>query len=86
MLAARWQQVDPERLWEAGWSCPSGAIRLMPDQGTIGPRWDEAAHWDGSRHPAAAHQRDEPQNKWQPGGGEAARHILLTSRGRGVYW
>ena len=62
--AARWQQVDPELLWQAGWSCPSGAIRLVTDQGTIVPRWDEAAHWDVSRHPAAARQRDEPQEKW----------------------
>jgi ferredoxin len=48
-----WRDVDPEALWKAGWSCPSGAIRFVTDQGYVVPRWEEAARWDSSRHPAA---------------------------------
>ncbi len=58
---ARWQQVDPKQLWKAGWSCPTGAIRLHTDQGYVVPRWDEAVHWDTRRHPAAAWDRKSPE-------------------------
>lgn len=56
--AARWQNVPPEDLWKAGWSCPSGAIVLVTDRGRVTPRWDEAAHWDTRRHPAAGRSHD----------------------------
>jgi len=49
----RWQQVDPQTLWRAGWSCPTGAIRFVTGDGYVVPRWEEAARWDTSRHPAA---------------------------------
>ncbi len=48
-----WKQADPEALWKAGWSCPSGAIRFVTERGYVVPRWEEAARWDSSRHPAA---------------------------------
>jgi ferredoxin len=56
-----WQRVAPEELWKAAWSCPSGAIRLVTQEhGYVVPRWDEIAHWDTNRHPAAARKNDEP--------------------------
>jgi len=57
---ALWQRVAPEELWKAAWSCPSGAIRLVTQEhGYVVPRWDEIAHWDTNRHPAAARKPDE---------------------------
>ena len=55
---ARWQQVDPTRLWRAAWSCPSGAIRFRTDEGYVNPRWEEAAHWRKDLHPAAGRRRE----------------------------
>ncbi len=59
-----WAQVDPELLWKAGWSCPSGAIRFVTDEGYVVPRWDEVAHWDSERHPAAGARPGEPADSW----------------------
>jgi ferredoxin len=57
---ALWQRVAPEELWKAAWSCPSGAIRLVTQEhGYVVPRWDEIAHWDIERHPAAGRKGDE---------------------------
>jgi uncharacterized Fe-S cluster protein YjdI len=61
---ARWQQVDPDQLWKAGWSCPSGAIRFVTDEGYVVPRWDEVAHWESARHPGAGAHPDQPLEKW----------------------
>ena len=49
----RWKQVDAAKLWRAGWSCPTGAIRFVTDRGYVVPRWDEAARWRIDGHPAA---------------------------------
>lgn len=49
----RWQKLPPEKLWQAGRSCPSGAIRLVTDQGYVVPRWEEAARWRSDAHPSA---------------------------------
>jgi ferredoxin len=57
---ALWQRVDPEALWNAGFSCPTGAIRFVTEQGYVVPRWQEAASWDTARHPGAARRRDQP--------------------------
>ena len=54
---ARWQQVDPAKLWRAAWSCPTGAIRFVTDEGYVNPRWEEAAHWRKDLHPAAGRRR-----------------------------
>jgi uncharacterized Fe-S cluster protein YjdI len=54
---ARWQQVEPAKLWKAGWSCPSGAIRFVTDRGYVVPRWEEAAQWRTEAHPAAGRRR-----------------------------
>ncbi len=54
-----WQQLDPQTLWKAGWSCPSGAIRFVTNQGYLVPRWEEAARWESSRHPAAGRPRQQ---------------------------
>lgn len=59
-----WQRVEPEALWKAAWSCPSGAIRFVTDRGYLVPRWDEAAAWDVNRHPAAAQHPDRPVEKY----------------------
>ena len=56
---ARWQQVEPAKLWRAAWSCPSGAIRFVTDGGYVVPRWDEAAAWRTDSHPAAGKERGE---------------------------
>jgi ferredoxin len=63
--AALWQKVDPEQVWRAGWSCPSGAIRVKTAEGYVVPRWDEIAHWESERHRAAALPRPgEPTDSW----------------------
>ena len=62
--AALWQQADPEALWKAAWSCPSGAIRFATDQGYVVPRWDEIAHWDTNRHRAAGIRPGESVDRW----------------------
>ena len=55
------QRVAAEDLWKAAWSCPSGAIRLVTQEhGYVVPRWNEIAHWDTNRHPAAGRKNDEP--------------------------
>jgi ferredoxin len=54
----RWQQLEPIRLWRAAWSCPTGAIRFVTDQGYVNPRWEEAAAWRIDAHPAAGRRRD----------------------------
>ncbi|HWP28322.1 MAG TPA: hypothetical protein VNM50_02170 [Chloroflexota bacterium] len=61
---ARWQNVDPELLWRAGWSCPSGAIRFVTEEGYVVPRWDEIARWDTEHHRAAGIQPGEPVDPW----------------------
>lgn len=53
----RWQGVEPAKLWRSAWSCPSGAIRFVTDQGYVNPRWEEAAHWQTDAHPAAGQRR-----------------------------
>ncbi len=60
-----WKAADTDAVWKAGWSCPSGAIRFVTDAGYVVPRWEEAARWDTSQHPAAG--RSEAGR-----GGEAA--------------
>jgi ferredoxin len=58
----RWRQVAPAKLWRAGWSCPSGAIRFVTDQGYVTPRWEEAARWSSQRHPAAGVKRESVES------------------------
>jgi ferredoxin len=58
--AALWERATPDQLWAAGWSCPSGAIRVLTDDGYVVPRWDEIAHWESDRHRAAALERPKP--------------------------
>ena len=53
----RWRQVESARLWRAGWSCPSGAIRFITDRGYVVPRWEEAVNWRTEQHPAAGRRR-----------------------------
>ena len=55
----RWEGVEPAKLWRAAWSCPSGAIRFVTEQGYVNPRWEEAAHWRSDSHPAAGHRRTD---------------------------
>ena len=55
---ALWQRVEPAKLWAAARSCPSGAIRFVTERGTVVPRWQEAAGWDTTKHPAAARPRE----------------------------
>ncbi len=63
--AALWERVDPDLLWRAGWSCPSGAIRFLTEEGYVVPRWDEIAHWESDRHRAAALERPNgPTDHW----------------------
>ena len=62
--AALWERAAPEALWQAGWSCPTGAIRVRTAQGWLVPRWDEAARWDTDHHPAASAKAEEPPPKW----------------------
>jgi ferredoxin len=61
---ALWQRVDPTLVWRAAWSCPSGAIRLVTERGYLVPRWDEVAHWDSNRHPAAQLTPEQPPDSW----------------------
>jgi hypothetical protein len=57
---ALWESVDPELLWQAAWSCPSGAIRVVTQEsGYVVPRWNEVAAWDVNRHSAAGQRREE---------------------------
>lgn len=58
----RWRSVDQAKLWRAGWSCPSGAIRFITDDGYVNPRWEEAARWNIERHPAAGLRREAPSD------------------------
>jgi len=69
---ARWQQVDVHKLWKAGWSCPSGAIRFVTDQGYVVPRWEEAFNWRTESHVAAGRRRGGDTGSPPPtlGGGE----------------
>ncbi len=60
---ARWQQVDVHKLWKAGWSCPSGAIRFVTDQGYVVPRWEEAFNWRTESHVAAGRRRNTAVNE-----------------------
>ncbi len=61
---ARWERVDSELVWRAGWSCPSGAIRFVTAEGYVAPRWDEVARWETAHHRAAALQPGEPVDAW----------------------
>lgn len=63
--APRWREVDPEKLWEAGRSCPSGAIRFLTDQGYVVPRWQETGSWDLTKHPAAGRPADKKRAPYQ---------------------
>ena len=60
---ARWREVEPAKLWRAAWSCPSGAIRFVTDQGYVAPRWEEAAHWRTDSHPAAGRHRPREERE-----------------------
>ena len=63
--APGWQNADPERLWEAGRSCPSGAIRIVTDQGYVIPRWEETERWALDKHPAAGRPKDKVREPYR---------------------
>jgi hypothetical protein len=58
---ARWREVDRDKLWKAGFSCPSGAIRFVTDTGYVVPRWEEAFLWQYDSHPAAGRRSPSGQ-------------------------
>jgi ferredoxin len=62
----RWKKVDASKLWRAGWSCPTGAIRFVTDQGYVNPRWEEASRWSVGSHPAAGLRRDSAEEASKP--------------------
>src|SRR5712692_8502214 len=57
--APGWREVEPTLLWQAGRSCPTGAIRILTAEGYVVPRWQETDAWSMDKHPAAA----RPHNK-----------------------
>jgi len=63
--APGWQDVDPALLWQAGRSCPSGAIRLLTDQGYVVPRWQETDSWSMDKHPAASRSHKKSRDPYQ---------------------
>jgi ferredoxin len=63
--APGWRDVDPDELWEAGRSCPSGAIRIITDRGYVVPRWQEASAWDTRKHPAAGRPHDKSKDPYR---------------------
>lgn len=63
--AAEWRAVDPALLWQAGRSCPSGAIRIVTDQGSVKPRWQETDGWSMDKHPAAGRPHDKSRDPYQ---------------------
>ena len=60
-----WQSVDPALLWQAGRSCPSGAIRLVTEDGYVAPRWQETDAWSMDKHPAAARPHEKAREPYQ---------------------
>ena len=63
--APGWRDVDPALLWQAGRSCPSGAIRIVTDQGYVVPRWQETDAWSMAKHPAAARPHDKSREPYK---------------------
>jgi len=63
--APGWRNVDAELLWQAGRSCPSGAIRFKTDQGHIIPRWQETERWSLAKHPAAGRPHDQAREPYR---------------------
>ena len=61
----KWREVDPALLWQAGRSCPSGAIRLVTEQGYVAPRWQETDNWSMDKHPAAARPHEKAREPYQ---------------------
>jgi ferredoxin len=62
---ARWQDVDPALLWQASRSCPTGAIRIVTDDGYVVPRWQETDGWSMDKHPAAARPHDRAREPYK---------------------
>jgi ferredoxin len=60
-----WREVDPALLWQAGRSCPSGAIRLVTDQGYVVPRWQETDAWSMDKHPAASRPHEHSREPYR---------------------
>ena len=63
--APGWRDVDPALLWQAGRSCPSGAIRIVTDEGAVKPRWQETDGWSMDKHPAAGRPHDRSRDPYQ---------------------
>ncbi len=63
--APGWRDVDPAVLWQAARSCPAGAIRIVTDQGSVKPRWQETDAWSMDKHPAAARPHDKSREPYQ---------------------
>ena len=63
--APGWRDVDPALLWQAGRSCPSGAIRIVTEEGHVTPRWQETDGWKMDRHPAAGRPHDKSREPYQ---------------------
>lgn len=63
--APGWRDVDPTLLWQAGRSCPSGAIRILTEEGYVTPRWQETDAWSMDKHPAAARPHDQSREPYR---------------------
>jgi ferredoxin len=63
--APGWRDVDPALLWQAGRSCPSGAIRLVTEDGYVAPRWQETDNWSMDKHPAASRPHNRSRDAYK---------------------
>jgi ferredoxin len=63
--APGWRDVDPALLWQAGRSCPSGAIRIVTERGSVKPRWQETDAWSMDKHPAASRPHDKSRDPYK---------------------
>ncbi len=63
--APRWRDVDPKLLWEASRSCPTGAIRIVTEDGSVTPRWQETDAWTMDKHPAAGRSHERSREPYK---------------------
>ncbi|HLQ33456.1 MAG TPA: hypothetical protein VK457_12280 [Chloroflexota bacterium] len=63
--APGWREVPPALLWQAGRSCPTGAIRILTEDGYVVPRWQETDGWSMDKHPAAARPHDKSREPYR---------------------